>query len=135
MNKKGFTLIELLSVIVIMGIVTAIAIPLVSNIQDKNSKDNFEYFEGMIKEAVLLYENKYISLDENNSCVEIDYKKLLTTELIKEENFTCEGKIIGRRTNYYGFNYEYYLDCYDEKNHKIMDKENEGENITCNNGS
>lgn len=41
MNKKGFTLIELLAVIVIMGIILAIAIPSVGGILENSKKQSY----------------------------------------------------------------------------------------------
>ncbi|MEQ6389142.1 type II secretion system protein [Bacillaceae bacterium S4-13-58] len=38
-NEKGFTLIELLAVIVILGIISAIAIPAIGNIIEKSRED------------------------------------------------------------------------------------------------
>lgn len=40
-NEKGLTLIELLAVIVILGIISAIAIPSIGNIIDNSKKDAF----------------------------------------------------------------------------------------------
>ena len=39
--KKGFTLIELLAVIVILGIITLIAVPVVTNILKESKKSAF----------------------------------------------------------------------------------------------
>lgn len=38
-NQKGFTLVELLAVIVILGIIAAIAVPSIANIIDNSKKD------------------------------------------------------------------------------------------------
>ncbi len=41
-NKKGFTLVELLAVIVILGVILAIAIPTVTGLIDMQKRSSFE---------------------------------------------------------------------------------------------
>lgn len=54
-NQKGFTLVELLAVIVILGIILAIAIPAIGNVIEKSEDDahkaNVELFENAARLA------------------------------------------------------------------------------------
>ncbi|WP_010099168.1 prepilin-type N-terminal cleavage/methylation domain-containing protein [Ornithinibacillus scapharcae] len=54
-NQKGFTLVELLAVIVILGIILAIAIPAIGNVIEKSENDahdaNVELFENAARLA------------------------------------------------------------------------------------
>ena len=47
-NKKGFTLIELLAVIIILGIILAIAVPRVLNVINTQRENAFEASVGML---------------------------------------------------------------------------------------
>jgi type II secretion system protein G len=60
-NQKGLTLIELLVVIVILGIIAAIAIPMVMSQQEKVNKNTNAQNLSILKDAV----NRYYTL--NNS--------------------------------------------------------------------
>lgn len=54
-EEKGFTLIELLAVIVILGVIAAIAIPLIGNVIDKSKKDSDVSTARQIYDAARLY--------------------------------------------------------------------------------
>ena len=58
-NEKGFTLVELLAVIVILGIIVAIAIPAIGNVINKAEDDANDAEIGMIIDAARLYEMQY----------------------------------------------------------------------------
>lgn len=53
-NEKGFTLVELLAVIVILGIILAIAVPAIGNIIDNANTDANQAEEDIIIEAARL---------------------------------------------------------------------------------
>jgi prepilin-type N-terminal cleavage/methylation domain-containing protein len=59
-NSKGFTLIELMIVVVIIGILAAIAIPKFSNVS-KSAKDSEA--DGILKQAYSLQESYYQKYD------------------------------------------------------------------------
>lgn len=67
-GEKGFTLVELLAVIVILGIIVAIAIPAISNIVDKARNDADEQEVALILDAARLYEIQ----EENSLPVDVD---------------------------------------------------------------
>ena len=55
MNKKGFTLTEILAVLVILGVVMVIAIPSVSNLQDKFKARYYEKLDDTVISAAKTY--------------------------------------------------------------------------------
>lgn len=60
-NKRGFTLIELIGVILLLGIISLIAVPAISNIIQESKKDAFRASVIYIIEAttIYIYDNDY----------------------------------------------------------------------------
>ncbi|WP_440896004.1 competence type IV pilus major pilin ComGC [Amphibacillus sp. Q70] len=67
-GEKGFTLVELLAVIVILGIIVAIAIPAIGSIINKAEDDADEAEITMIIDAARLYEVQH----EDSLPVDVD---------------------------------------------------------------
>ena len=54
-REEGFTLVELLAVIVILGLIVAIAIPAIGNVMDRAKSGATEAEEEMVMDAARLY--------------------------------------------------------------------------------
>lgn len=98
MNKKGFTLVELLSVIIILGIIIAIAYPIVNNTLDSNRLTLYKEQEKRLEEAAKKYINEqYIKSDETTYTIE--KANLISSDYIgeiydlKNSNSICEAYV------------------------------------------
>mgnify|MGYP001400304099 CR=1 FL=1 len=71
-NQKGFTLVELLAVIVILGIIAAIAIPAIGHIINKTDD------KAKVSEAVQIIDaaKLYVASEGIDSDTDLDYTKL-----------------------------------------------------------
>ncbi|NLL66889.1 MAG: type II secretion system protein [Clostridiaceae bacterium] len=65
-SKKGFTLVELMVVVVIIGILTAIAIPVFKNVDANAKKNACEATERTIQSAIQIYKADHNGADPAN---------------------------------------------------------------------
>lgn len=92
-NKKGFTLVELLAVIVILGVLTAIAVPSVLGISKKIKTDMYESKKKTVEVALELWAD-----DNKSSCID-NIDKLRIQNLIEDNYLKADDKNNSSFTN------------------------------------
>ncbi len=72
MNKKGFTLIELVIVIVILGILAAVAVPKFVGLTKEAKTSAVNGFAGSLRAAVNIVHAKWLVTDNNSDVVNLE---------------------------------------------------------------
>ena len=90
-NNKGFTLMELIIVIVVLGILSAIAVPKFTNVAKDARVSVVKNFAGSIKESMNIVRMKYITSGNSTNTVEIDGQTVTVDARQKFPVCTCEN--------------------------------------------
>lgn len=83
--KKGFTLVELICVIVLLGLVSLIAVPLILNAVNNKSGDIDEATKKIIYQATDLYISNYNEDYINDGDYYLELSKLIELEYLPDD--------------------------------------------------
>ena len=143
-EKKGFTLVELLVAITILGIILAIAIPQVLNLQNDNKTTKYDkYAESLISSGKLYTDSYAKDMFGNNTsgCYDIPYSELKSKNLAKDikidgancNTYAADGKtpltyvkVLKSNENY---SYQVAIKCVDKNGKTLYEKTIPGEGI------
>ena len=96
-KAKGFTLVELLVTISILGLITAMSIPVIRNIIEANTLKKYTTYKDSVESSAKLYVDSYSEdlFGKNKSgCAYITYDQMKDKNLIKniqENNVSCDS--------------------------------------------
>ncbi len=96
-KEKGFTLVELLVTISILGLITAMSIPVIRNIIEANTLKKYTTYKDSVETSAKLYVDSYSEdlFGKNKSgCAYITYDQMKDKNLIKniqENNVSCNS--------------------------------------------
>ena len=82
MNRKGFTLIELLAVIVVLGLVTLISVPIISDAYTKSKIKSEEVFADRLTQAI----DSYVKLNSDTMSFSCNSDRCEGTKTVNEKD-------------------------------------------------
>lgn len=117
-NNKGFTLVELLVAISILGLITVMALPQISHLQNQNKETKYKKYAETLMTSGKLYTDSYAEdmFGYNTSgCVDISYNELYEKNLLKDlkvDGATCKSDDTFVRVRKTNNNYTYEVSIY-----------------------
>ena len=131
MNNKGFTLVEVIVTIVILGITTMVALPIVSNLQGQLNNNKYKVYQESLESSAKLYTDSYdydMFGRKLQGCVKLKYDDLVDKKLLSDieldKNITCNNNdtyVIVIKTND-TYTYQSSLKCTDENGNVVFEK-------------
>ena len=128
LNNNGFTLVEIITTIAILGVVSLIALPIISNTSNSNNLKKYELYKDSLESAAKLYidsDGDDEFGDSETGCIDIPFKVLNVDkgliEDIEIKDVSCNNTktLVRVYKNGNNYNYETYLNCKD-KDDKIV---------------
>lgn len=130
-NRRGFTLTELLVTMVILGILIAISIPLIRNVQEQQTKKKYKLYGETLTAGAKLYKDSYEEdlfdqskgLNSESTCIMVPYSILYSKKVIKDidiPNVSCNSSDTMVRIVKMGktYGYAYQMGCGEKKGDK-----------------
>ena len=143
-KNKGFTLVELLVAVAILGILTLLALTIISRVQQNNDNSKYEKYSETLVSSAKLYVDSY-SIDmfgyDEDGCVDIPYEELEEKNLLKDlqaKDVTCSNPEDAENTyirvKKTGDKYEFQesIKCVDKKGNIVYEKTIDESNSICN---
>lgn len=127
--KRGFTLIELLAVIVILGIILAIAVPSVGRIIEESRYNSLLQIEQFVKDSAIKYlaVNNELYPTEIGTTIEIKIDELINKNFLNEvkspwNNNKCNGYVLITKIEDNNYNFIPHLNCFENITNSVDDK-------------
>ena len=90
-SKRGFTLVEVIVTIAILGVITLVALPIISNVQGTLRSSRLQVHRNAISSATKLFmdsnQEDYFG-NQNSGCVDIKYLELVDANLLDPIDFS-----------------------------------------------
>ena len=100
MNKRrGFTLVEMLVTITVLGIVTLIAIPVISVVSRQLNSRKLDSYKAIVESGAKIYTDSH-DMDlfgyQKSGCVDIYYTTLVSDKVIEELDFSNQNIVVDK---------------------------------------